>query len=87
MQHLYNVQSSTNTNTSATNIPAANTSSAELCSITADDMSLSNELQNALSAVSVSIVQTANFNSIFCSWEFEDKNKKQNEVSSAIVFF
>jgi hypothetical protein len=53
MQHLYGVQSSANTNTSATNIPAANTSSAELCSIPTDDMSLSNELQNVLTAVSV----------------------------------
>jgi hypothetical protein len=56
MQHLYGVQSSANTNTSATNIPAANTSSAELCSIATDDMSFSNKLQNAISAVSV--VQT-----------------------------
>jgi hypothetical protein len=55
MQHLYGVQSSANT--SATNIPAANTSSAELCYISTDDMTLSNELQNAISAVSV--VQTS----------------------------
>jgi hypothetical protein len=53
MQHLYNVQLSTNTNTSAINIPAANTSSAELCSYATDDMTLSNEIQNAISAVSV----------------------------------
>jgi hypothetical protein len=63
MQHLYGVYtddsilSSANTNTSATNIPAANTSSAELFSIATDDMSLSNELENAISAVSV--VQTS----------------------------
>jgi hypothetical protein len=44
-------------NTSATNIPAANTSSVELCSIATDVMSLSNELQNAISAASV--VQTS----------------------------
>jgi hypothetical protein len=37
MQHLYGVQSSANTKTSATNIPAANTSSAELSSIIATD--------------------------------------------------
>jgi hypothetical protein len=53
MQHLYGLQSSANTNTSATNIPAANTSSTEFCSITTDDISLSNDLQNAMSAVSV----------------------------------
>jgi hypothetical protein len=57
MQHLHGVQSSANTNTSATNILAANTSSAELDFIATDDMSLSNELQNAISAVSV--VQTS----------------------------
>jgi hypothetical protein len=34
-------------------VPAANTSSAELCSIATDDMTLSNELQNAIAAVSV----------------------------------
>jgi hypothetical protein len=39
------------------NIPAANTSSVELCSIATDDISLSNELQNAISAVLV--VQTS----------------------------
>jgi hypothetical protein len=44
MQYLYGVQSSANYNTSATNIPAANTSSAELCSIATDDILLSNEL-------------------------------------------
>jgi hypothetical protein len=44
MQHLFGVQSSANTKTSATIIPAANTSSAELCSIATDDMTLSNEL-------------------------------------------
>jgi hypothetical protein len=37
--------------------PPANTSSAELCFIATDDMSLSNELQNAISAVTV--VQTS----------------------------
>jgi hypothetical protein len=47
----------TPTNISATNILAANTSSAELCSIVTDDMLLSNELKNAISAVSV--VQTS----------------------------
>jgi hypothetical protein len=52
MQHLDGVLSS------AINIPAASTSSAELCSIAIDDMSLSNELQNAKSAVAV--VQTSN---------------------------
>jgi flagellar hook-basal body complex protein FliE len=53
MQHVYGVESLAKTNTSATNIPVANTYSAELCSIATDDMSLSNELQNAISAVSV----------------------------------
>jgi hypothetical protein len=53
MQHLYGVQSSANTNTLATNIPTANKSSAELCSIATDDMSLSNELHNGISAVAV----------------------------------
>jgi hypothetical protein len=43
--------------TSATNIPASNTSSAELCSIATDDMTLPNELQNTKWAVSV--VQTS----------------------------
>jgi hypothetical protein len=57
MQHLYGVQSSANINTSETNIPAANTSSAELCYIATDNISLSNELQNTISAVSV--VQTS----------------------------
>jgi hypothetical protein len=57
MQHLYGVQSSANTNISATNIPATNTPSAELFSILTDDMSLSNKLQNAIWAVSV--VQTS----------------------------
>jgi hypothetical protein len=57
MQHMYGVKSSANTNKSATNIPAANTSSVELCSIATDDMTLSNELQNAIFAVSV--VQTS----------------------------
>jgi hypothetical protein len=52
MQHLYGVQSSANTNTSATN-----TSSAELCSIAPYDLSLSNELKNAIPAVTV--VQTS----------------------------
>jgi hypothetical protein len=42
-------------NTSATNIPAANTSSAELCSSATEDMSLSNELQNQ------SVVSCSNF--------------------------
>jgi hypothetical protein len=56
MPHLYGVQSSANTNTSATNIAAANTSSAEHCSIATDDMTLANALQNAIEAVSV--VQT-----------------------------
>jgi hypothetical protein len=51
MQHFYGVKSSANTNTLATDIPAANTSSAELCSVVTDDMTLSNELQNALSTV------------------------------------
>jgi hypothetical protein len=37
MQQLYGVQSLANTNTSATNIPAANSSSTELCSIATDD--------------------------------------------------
>jgi hypothetical protein len=44
MQHLFGVQSPANTKTSATIIPAANTSSAELCSIATDGMTLSNEL-------------------------------------------
>jgi hypothetical protein len=57
MQHIYDVKSSANTNKSATNIPAANTSSAKLCSIATDDMALSNELKNAILAVSV--VQTS----------------------------
>jgi Tfp pilus assembly protein PilX len=57
MQHLYGVQSSANTNRSANNIPAANTSSAELCSLATDNITLSNELQNAIAAVSV--VQTS----------------------------
>jgi hypothetical protein len=48
MHHLYGVKSSANTNISATNIPAFNTSSAEICSIATDDMTLSNELQNAI---------------------------------------
>jgi hypothetical protein len=55
MQHLYGVQSSANT--SATNIPTVKITSTEFCSIATDDMSLSNELQNAISAVSV--VQTS----------------------------
>jgi hypothetical protein len=42
-----------------TNVPAANTSSAELCSITTDDKSLSNELQNAISEVSVAQTSTS----------------------------
>jgi hypothetical protein len=42
---------------SAPNIPVANISSAELCSIATDIMTLSNELQNAIAAVSV--VQTS----------------------------
>jgi hypothetical protein len=37
MQHLYEVQSSAKTNSSATNIPAANTFSAEPFSIANDD--------------------------------------------------
>jgi surface antigen len=37
MQHLNGVQSSANTKKSATNIPAANTSSAELCFIATDE--------------------------------------------------
>jgi hypothetical protein len=53
MQHLYGVQSSTTTNTSATNIPTGNTSSEELCSFATDDMTLLNELQNAKATVSV----------------------------------
>jgi hypothetical protein len=53
MQHLYGVQSSATTNTWATNLPAANTSLTELCSIATDDMTLSNELQNATAAASV----------------------------------
>jgi hypothetical protein len=57
MQHLCGVQSSANTTTSATNIPAANTSSAELCSIATDYMTLSNVLKYGISAVSV--VQTS----------------------------
>jgi hypothetical protein len=42
MQHLFgvHVQSSANTKTSATTIPAANISSAEFCSIATDDMTL-----------------------------------------------
>jgi hypothetical protein len=59
MQHLCGVQSSANTNTSAINIPAANTSSAELCSIATDDMTLSNELQNENVIAAVSVVQTS----------------------------
>jgi hypothetical protein len=43
MIHLYGVHLSATTNTSATNIPAPKTSSAELCSIATDDMTLSNE--------------------------------------------
>jgi hypothetical protein len=39
-------QSTANANTSETSIPEANTTSTELCNITTDDMSLSNELQN-----------------------------------------
>jgi hypothetical protein len=54
---VYIVQSSATTNTSATNIAAANISSAELCSIATDDMTLSNELQNAIAVVPV--VQTS----------------------------
>jgi hypothetical protein len=52
MQHFYGLQSLANTN-----ISAANTSSAELCSIVTDDVSLSNELQNTISTVLV--VQTS----------------------------
>jgi hypothetical protein len=44
-------------NISEANIPAAKTSSAGLCSIATADMTLSNELQNAMAAVSV--VQTS----------------------------
>jgi hypothetical protein len=50
---MYGVKSSAYTNKSATNLPAANTSSAELCSIATDAMALSNELQNAILAVLV----------------------------------
>jgi hypothetical protein len=50
MQHLYGVHSSANT--SATNTP-----SAELYSIATDNMTLSNELQNDISAVLV--IQTS----------------------------
>jgi hypothetical protein len=38
----------TPTHQQPTNQPASNTSSAELCSITTDDMILSNELQNVI---------------------------------------
>jgi hypothetical protein len=81
MQHLYGVQTSANTNTSATNIPAANTSSAELFCIASDDMSSSNELQNAISAVSV--VQTTTSNTFFClflniKFEFGSLHKEFN---------
>jgi hypothetical protein len=44
-------------NTSEANIPAAKTSSAGLCSIATADMTLSNELQNVMAAMSV--VQTS----------------------------
>jgi hypothetical protein len=59
MQHLYDVQSSAIINTTATNISAANTSSAELCFIATDDLKLSNELQNALEAESVGQTSTS----------------------------
>jgi hypothetical protein len=52
MQHLYGVQSSAYTNTSATNIPVANTSAAELCSIATDDITLSNEQKNSIAGCS-----------------------------------
>jgi hypothetical protein len=54
---IYCGKSSANTNTPATNILPANTSSADLCSIATDNISLTSEQQNAISAVSV--VQTS----------------------------
>jgi hypothetical protein len=60
MQHVYGVQLLVNTITAATNIPAANTSSAKLCSIATDDLSMSKELNNVISAVSVVQTLTAN---------------------------
>jgi Tfp pilus assembly protein PilX len=59
MQHVYAAQSSVNTNTSATKIPAVYTSLAEICSIATDNMSLWNELQNAISAASVVQISTS----------------------------
>jgi hypothetical protein len=70
LQHLCVVQSSANTN-----IPAANTSSAELCSIATDDLTLLNELQIAISAVSVVQISTSKTAKEF---EFESLYKEFN---------
>jgi hypothetical protein len=75
MQHLCGVQSSANTNTSATNIPVANTSSAELCSIATDYMTLSNVLQYGISAVSVVQTSTSKTSNVF---EFGSLQKEFN---------
>jgi hypothetical protein len=76
MQHLYGVQSSTNTNTSATNIPA------QLSSIATDDRKLSNELQNAISAMSVDICSKNKFFS-----ETSGVRTPNIRVLNALVFF
>jgi hypothetical protein len=82
MQHLCGVQSSATTNTSATNIPAAKTSSAELCFIATDDMTLSNELQNAILAVSA--VQTSTSKTAK-EFEFGSLQKKINSFETSGV--
>jgi hypothetical protein len=82
MQHLYGVKSSSNTNTSATNIPAANISSAELCYIQTDDISLSNELQNATAAVSVAETSTSKTSKDF---EFGSLHKEYNLFETSEV--
>jgi hypothetical protein len=75
MQHLYGVESSATTNTSATNILTANTSSEELCSVATDDMTLSNELQKAMAAVSNVQISTSKTAKEF---EFGSLKKKIN---------
>jgi hypothetical protein len=73
MQHIYDVQSLANTN-----IPASNTFSAELCSITTEYMSSSNELQNAISAVSVAQTSTSKTAKEF---EFGSLHKQQKSLN------
>jgi hypothetical protein len=59
MEHLYGLLSSATTNTSATNLPA------ELCFIASENMTLSNELQNAIAAVSVVQASTSKTAKVF----------------------